>query len=197
MGYSDCEGFDRSVFQHRRAVSVFALPSEDPIAKMRVALTSHRHTAVNMAMMEQLERCIKYYLVPTTTDHRHPRSISISSQSSSSPKTFISCLSLSNICRMHLPQLRSTFAVPVLAMLLLSPCETQAMPTTTASAVSEAFALQPRTVEARGWNGMGVVTLALAVKEFLKDKNAYVRSFFSPRSTVYNQLTCLTGSNRS
>jgi hypothetical protein len=73
--------------------------------------------------------------------------------------------------------------VPILATLLPSLHGIQAMPTTTASAVSEAFALQPRTVEARGRNGMGVVTLASAVKEFLKDKNAYVR-LSSSRSTI-------------
>jgi hypothetical protein len=45
------------------------------------------------------------------------------------------------------------------------------MPTMVSSMISS---IKPA-VEARGFNGMGPVSLYLAVKEYLKDRNAYVR----------------------
>ncbi|KAH7077767.1 hypothetical protein BKA63DRAFT_271590 [Paraphoma chrysanthemicola] len=64
---------------------------------------------------------------------------------------------------MLFPQPRATLAVPAIAALLLTAPVTQAMPTVTTSLVSRA----------KGFNGMGVVTLYLAVKEYLEDRNAY------------------------
>ncbi|KAF1846162.1 uncharacterized protein K460DRAFT_395645 [Cucurbitaria berberidis CBS 394.84] len=74
---------------------------------------------------------------------------------------------------MHLPQPKTAFAVPVMAALLLSTPGSQAMPMAMSSVVSGVKALLPRSVEARGFNGMGPITLFNAVKDYLKDANAY------------------------
>jgi hypothetical protein len=66
-------------------------------------------------------------------------------------------------------QLQSTIAVPAIAALLFSAPGANAMPASIHSMVSAVKA-----VEARGFNGMGPVALFLAVKEYLKDANAYV-----------------------
>jgi hypothetical protein len=72
---------------------------------------------------------------------------------------------------MHLSQLQSTVAVPAIAALLFSVPGAHAMPASIHSMVSAV-----KSVEARGFNGMGPVSLYLAVKEYLKDSNAYVCS---------------------
>lgn len=82
---------------------------------------------------------------------------------------------------MHLAKLKSTVLVPAMAALLLQPSGTQAMPTAVSSMISGAKALLPlpHVVEARGFNGMGPVTLFRAVKDYLKDSNAYVGTFYT------------------
>ncbi|CAO2654522.1 Nn.00g112550.m01.CDS01 [Neocucurbitaria sp. VM-36] len=74
---------------------------------------------------------------------------------------------------MHLPQLKITLAVPVMAALILSTPGAQAMPTAVSSVVSGVKSFLPRSIDARGFNGMGPVMLYLAVKDYLKDRNAY------------------------
>ena len=94
---------------------------------------------------------------------------------------------------MHLPQLKTTLAVPVMAALILSTPGAQAMPTAVSSVVSGVKSLLPRSIDARGFNGMGPVMLYLAVKDYLKDRNAYVSFIIALALTSYNlngQLTC-------
>jgi hypothetical protein len=62
-------------------------------------------------------------------------------------------------------------AVPVMTALILSTPGTKAMPTA-ASLVSGVRSLLPSALEGRGFNGMGPVNLYLAVKDYLKDRNA-------------------------
>jgi hypothetical protein len=64
----------------------------------------------------------------------------------------------------------------------------QAMPTA-ASLVSGVRSLLPRTLEARGFNGMGPVTLYLAVKDYLKDRNAVRCHDFHAFQSVANVWT--------
>jgi hypothetical protein len=74
---------------------------------------------------------------------------------------------------MHLLHSRNAFSVPATAALLLSIQGSQAMPTAVSSLVSGVKAMMPTSLEARGFNGMGPVSLYLAVKDYLKDRNAY------------------------
>jgi hypothetical protein len=74
---------------------------------------------------------------------------------------------------MYLPQLSNTIAVPAMAALLLSTQGVQAMPTSVSSLVSGVKSMMPSSIETRGFNGMGPVMLYLAVKDYLKDRNAY------------------------
>jgi hypothetical protein len=73
---------------------------------------------------------------------------------------------------MHLPVVRN-IAVPAMAALLLSTPGAQAMPTSVSAVVSGVKSMLPSSLEARGFNGMGPVSLYLAVKDYLKDRNAY------------------------
>jgi hypothetical protein len=74
---------------------------------------------------------------------------------------------------MHLPQLRSMVAAPVIAAVLLSSSGTQAIPTSVSAVISRAIApLQPRAKT--GINGMGIPSLIAAVREYLKEEDAYV-----------------------
>jgi hypothetical protein len=82
---------------------------------------------------------------------------------------------------MHFPQLQTTIVVPVIAALLVSAPGAQAMPAAVSSMVSNVRT----SIEARGFNGMGPVMLYLAVKDYLKDRNAYV-SFISSSSRNYS-----------
>jgi hypothetical protein len=95
---------------------------------------------------------------------------------------------------MHSPQLRSLLAVPVIAAVLLSSAGTQAMPTSVTSLNSRTDAsLQARAAKT-GFNGMGIPSLIAAIRDFLKDRNAYVCSRISSRSIpapTYTNLTTL------
>jgi hypothetical protein len=72
---------------------------------------------------------------------------------------------------MRFLQMKTAITVPVMTALVLSTPGAQAMPAA-ASLVSGARSLLPRALEARGFNGMGPVSLYLAVKDYLKDRNA-------------------------
>jgi hypothetical protein len=88
---------------------------------------------------------------------------------------------------MHFPQLKTAVAVPVMTAMILSTPGTQAMPTA-ASLVSGVKSLLPRAIEARGFNGMGPVTLYLAVKDYLKDRNAVSKEHYFTTQTSNNFL---------
>jgi hypothetical protein len=85
-------------------------------------------------------------------------------------------------------QMKTAITVPVMTALLLSTPGAQAMPTA-ASLVSGVRSLLPRTLEARGFNGMGPVTLYLAVKDYLKDRNAVRCHDFHAFQSVANVWT--------
>jgi hypothetical protein len=97
---------------------------------------------------------------------------------------------------MHLPQFGTTWAVPMIAALMLSTPGTQAMPTS--APVTAVRATAPQSVQPRGFNGMGPVTLYLAVKDYLKDRNAYDPSVEN-KCVLYMQTTdggnCITTLN--
>jgi hypothetical protein len=88
---------------------------------------------------------------------------------------------------MHFPQLKTAIAVPVMTAMILSTPGTQAMPTA-ASLVSGVKSLLPRAIEARGFNGMGPVALFLAVKDYLKDRNAVSKEHHFTTQTSNNFL---------
>ncbi|KAH7408213.1 hypothetical protein DE146DRAFT_645574 [Phaeosphaeria sp. MPI-PUGE-AT-0046c] len=73
---------------------------------------------------------------------------------------------------MHLPQVSTTVIVPAMAVLLATAPGAQAMPAIPAMLSSMVKSIKPA-VEARGFNGMGPVSLYLAIKDYLKDANAY------------------------
>jgi hypothetical protein len=85
---------------------------------------------------------------------------------------------------MRFLQMKTAITAPVMTALILSAPGAQAMPTA-ASLVSGVRSLLPRTLEPRGFNGMGPVTLYLAVKDYLKDRNAVrVYNFYAFQSVA-------------
>jgi hypothetical protein len=102
------------------------------------------------------------------TSKHHITTSSISTQQSLTK--YLQFLAI--ITTMHLPVIRN-IAVPAMAALLLSTPGAQAMPTSVSAVVSGVKSMLPSSLEARGFNGMGPVSLYLAVKDYLKDRNAY------------------------
>lgn len=71
---------------------------------------------------------------------------------------------------MHFSRLRTSIAVPAIAALLVLAPGAEALPTSISSLVSSVnTSIQPRFIPS-----IALVDLYLAVKEYLKDANAYV-----------------------
>jgi hypothetical protein len=73
---------------------------------------------------------------------------------------------------MHLPYFKITLRVPAIAaLLLLSAPGAQPAPAAVSSIISN---VKTSSIEARGFNGNGLATLFLAVKNYLEDHNAFL-----------------------
>jgi hypothetical protein len=71
-----------------------------------------------------------------------------------------------------------------------------AMPTAVPREVMSSLDGRSNLLPREGFNGMGLVTLSLAVQEYLEDSNAYVRQLFAAVNRMYPIDMAISGSRR-